>query len=272
MARMNVNEHLIDECLEACEAAARAGGEQLSALRGQFQTRFKGPADLVTDADEASQVAIQRVIADRFPNHAFIGEERAAGRPLAAAQQFTWIVDPLDGTTNYVHGYPQYAVSVALARGNQLLVGAIYDPVNEQCFVAGNGRGATCNGVPMRTSKVVDVDEALVVVSLPARVRGDSPDLLDFASAAQVCQAVRRSGSAALNFAYVAKGALDAFWATHTYPWDVAAGVLLVRESGGLVTSRNGGEFDLWKAHFVAAANRQLHAGILAMLRPYSAE
>jgi myo-inositol-1(or 4)-monophosphatase len=264
-----VNEHLIEEWLQTCEAAARAGGRQLLALRGQFQTRIKGPADLVTDADEASQEAIQRVIAERFPNHAFIGEERAVGQPAAAIEQFTWIVDPLDGTTNYVHGYPQYSVSVALARGNQLLVGAIYDPVNEQCFVAASGRGATCNGVPMHTSNVVAVEEALVAVSLPARVHRDSPDLLDFTSAAQVCQAVRRSGSAALNFAYVAKGALDAFWATNTHPWDVAAGVLLVREAGGVVTSRSGGEFDLWKAHFVAAANRQLQTGILRMLRPH---
>jgi myo-inositol-1(or 4)-monophosphatase len=123
----------------------------------------------------------------------------------------------------------------------------------------------------MTASAVTAIDEALVAVSLPARVRHDSPDLLDFVAAAQTCQAVRRSGSAALNFAYVAKGALDAFWATHIHPWDVAAGVLLVREAGGVVTSRGGGEFDLWDPHFVAAANTKLHAAVLAMLRPYEA-
>jgi myo-inositol-1(or 4)-monophosphatase len=106
----------------------------------------------------------------------------------------------------------------------------------------------------------------LAVVSLPARVHCDSPDLLDFIRAAQACQAVRRSGSAALNFAYVAKGALDAFWATHIHPWDVAAGVLLVREAGGVVTARHGGEFDLWNPNFLAAANPHLHADMLAML------
>jgi myo-inositol-1(or 4)-monophosphatase len=269
--RTNVGKPLIDDWLQTCEAAARAGGYQLQALRGQFQTRVKGPADLVTDADEASQEAVRRVIANRFPDHVFIGEERPVGELLGATEQLTWIVDPLDGTTNYVHGYPQYAVSVALVRGRELLAGVIYDPVNEQCFVAGSGRGATCNGVLMNTSKVVAIDEALVAVSLPARVVRDSPDLLDFDQAAQVCQAVRRSGSAALNFAYVAKGALDAFWATQTHPWDVAAGVLLVREAGGMVTSRSGGEFNLWDPHFVAAANRDLHAKVLDMLRPYKA-
>jgi myo-inositol-1(or 4)-monophosphatase len=229
----------------------------------------KGPADLVTDADLASQEAIRRVIAERFPSHGFLSEEQACAGLSANSEQLTWIVDPLDGTTNYVHGYPQYCVSVALARRNQILAGVIYDPVNEQCFVAGSGEGAWCNGAPMKTSSVISVEDALVAVSLPARVREDSPDLLDFVAATQVCQAVRRSGSAALNFAYTAKGALDAFWATHIHPWDVAAGVLLVREAGGVVTSRSGGEFNLCSPHFVAAAGGQLHAGVLTMLCPF---
>jgi myo-inositol-1(or 4)-monophosphatase len=254
--------------LQTCEAAARAGGQQLLALRGQFQTRAKGPADLVTDADLASQEAIRRVIADRFPEHAFLGEERPSEHVATDSEQMTWIVDPLDGTTNYVHGYPQYSVSVALAQGNRILAGVVYDPVNEQCFLAASGRGAWCNGVPMKTSSVTGLEDALAAVSLPARVCSNSPDLQDFVSAAQVCQAVRRSGSAALNFAYVARGALDAFWATHIHPWDVAAGVLLVREAGGIVTSRSGGEFDLWNPHFVATAGRQLHTAVLTMLRP----
>jgi myo-inositol-1(or 4)-monophosphatase len=261
-----VNDKFIDECLEICEAAARAGGRELLQRRGKFETREKAPADLVTDADEASQDAIQRVISDRFPDHAFIGEEQPAGERLATEAQFTWIVDPLDGTTNYVHGYPQYAVSVALAAGDKLLVGVVYDPVADNCFSAAAGKGARCDGVPMRTSNVTTVNAALAIVSLPAHVRRDSPDLLDFIEASLVCQAVRRSGSAALNFAYLAKGALDAFWARHIHPWDVAAGVLLVREAGGVVTSRDGGEFKLWKPDFLAAAGGQLHAALLEAL------
>jgi myo-inositol-1(or 4)-monophosphatase len=237
--------------------------------QGKFQSREKGPADLVTDADEASQDAIARAIAARFPGHAFIGEEQPAHLPQAKQAEFTWIVDPLDGTTNYVHGYPQFAVSVALAAGDELLVGVVYDPVADTCFSAAAGQGALCDSARIRTSAVKDVSEALTTVSLPARVRRDSPDLMDFIEASLVCQAVRRSGSAALNFAYLARGAVDAFWARHIHPWDVAAGVLLVREAGGVVTSRDGGEFNLWKPDFLAAANPELHAGLLkALARP----
>jgi myo-inositol-1(or 4)-monophosphatase len=148
-----VNEQFIDECLETCDAAARAGGRELLDRQGKFQAREKAPADLVTDADEASQDAIQRVIAARFPGHAFIGEEQPARDPLVKQAEFTWIVDPLDGTTNYVHGYPQYAVSVALAAGTKLLAGVVYDPLADNCFSAAAGRGAwrTCGAI-RRTS------------------------------------------------------------------------------------------------------------------------
>jgi len=261
-----LTDHFIDEALAVCEAAARAGGHELLAFRGHFQSREKGRSDLVTDADEASQDAIRRVIMAKFPAHRFVGEERSMNKPPAGSNDLTWVVDPLDGTTNYVHGYPHYAVSVALVRGNELAVGVVYDPVTDQCFSAATGRGASCNGVPIRTSEVAAVPGALVAVSLPAHVHRDSRDLLDFIEASQFCQAVRRSGSAALNFAYVANGALDAFWAAHIHPWDVAAGVLLVREAGGVVTARDGGEFDLWEPNFLAAANADLHAGLLDVL------
>jgi myo-inositol-1(or 4)-monophosphatase len=253
--------------LETCEVAARAGGRELNDWRGRFTTREKGITDLVTDADLASQAAIQRVIAERFPEHAFIGEETPeAVHPRA--DQLTWIVDPLDGTTNYVHGYPHYAVSVALARGRDLQVGVVYDPVTDLCFSAAAGEGAWCNGVPMRTTPVEKLSDALVAVSLPAHVSKGSPDLADFVTAAQRCQGVRRSGSAALNLAFVARGWLDAFWAHQIHPWDVAAGVLLVREAGGMVTGLDGGDFDLWKPHFLSAATPRLHAALREVLTP----
>ena len=138
--------------LETCETAARAGGEQLLAWRGHFQTREKGVADLVTDADVASQRAIQAVIANCYPEHAFIGEEQDDSATKRDPHQYAWIVDPLDGTTNYVHGYPNYAVSVALSRGSQLLVGVIYDPLRNECYSAGEGHGAgaTAGGYALR--------------------------------------------------------------------------------------------------------------------------
>jgi myo-inositol-1(or 4)-monophosphatase len=256
--------------LEICEAAARAGGQELTSWRGRFKTREKGVSDLVTDADVASQAAIQRIIAARFPNDAFLGEEQTSKSARPQEDELIWIVDPLDGTTNYVHGYPNYAVSVAIARGSDVLAGVIYDPVRDQCFSAAKGQGASCNGEPLHASRTSNISEALVAVSLPARVRRDSPDLLDFIEATQVCRAVRRSGSAALNLAHVAAGALDAFWAAHIHPWDVAAGVLLICEAGGMVTGRNGKAFDLWNPHFVAAATQSLHREILNTLTSFS--
>jgi myo-inositol-1(or 4)-monophosphatase len=184
----------------------------------------------------------------------------------------TWIVDPLDGTTNYLHAYPHYAVSVALARGREVLAGVIYDPLRDECFSAALGCGAWRNGVRLQTSAVIEPAAALVAISLPARVPRNSPDLADFIEAAQVCQGVRRSGSAALNLAYVASGVCDAFWATHIHPWDMAAGVLLVREAGGIVTGRNGRDFDLWNPHFMAASRCELQAALLAALTPFAIE
>ncbi len=256
--------------LETCEAAARAGGEQLRAWHGRFQTRKKGVRDLVTDADLASQEAVRGVIKARFPEHEFLGEEQGIESISPNDDQLTWIVDPLDGTTNYVHGYPNFAVSVAIARGNEVQAGVIYDPTRDQCFAAAAGNGAWCDGIRLKTSDVNEVAEALVAVSLPAHVKRDSPDLLDFIEAAQVSQAVRRSGSAALNLAYVASGAFDAFWATRIHAWDVAAGVLLIREAGGLVTGRDGRPFDLWNPHFLAANGPELHRQMLHVLTDFS--
>jgi myo-inositol-1(or 4)-monophosphatase len=241
----------------------------LLSWRGRFRSREKGVTDFVTDADLASEAAIRRVVAQRFPEHTFLGEEQPPEELPSDPEQMTWIVDPLDGTTNYLHSYPHYAVSVAVARGREVLAGVIYDPVREECFSVAAGGGAWCNGLRLSTSDTRHVEAALVAVSLPARVRRDSPDLADFIEAAQVCRGVRRSGSAALNLAYLASGALDAFWATHIHPWDVAAGVLLVREAGGIVSGRGGGAFDLWNPHFLAAAGKELHEALLAALTPW---
>jgi myo-inositol-1(or 4)-monophosphatase len=259
----------IDDWLEVCQAAARAGGRELIAWRGHFQTREKGRTDLVTDADLASQAAVRDVIAARFPDHSFVGEEQPPGVRTSHDDELVWIVDPLDGTTNYVHGYPCYAVSVALARAGKPLVGAIFDPLIDDMYVAVAGHGAWCNGERIGVSSVTDLEQSLVSISLPPQVPRDSPDLLDFVEVVQICQGVRRTGSAALNLAFVARGFLDAFWANFIHPWDVAAGVLLVSEAGGIVTARDGREFDLWNPPFLAAANPQLHAALLGVLTPF---
>jgi myo-inositol-1(or 4)-monophosphatase len=261
----------VGELLRTCEDAAHAGGRELLAWRGRFGVREKGATDFVTDADLASQEAVRRVIHSRFPDHAFVGEEHAPEEMPESDDVLRWVVDPLDGTTNYVHGYPHYAVSVAVARGSDVLAGVVFDPVADKCFSAAAGGGAWCDGARLQVSGTSRVGEALVAVSLPARVRRDATDLLDFVEAVQVCRGVRRSGSAALNLAYVASGALDAFWAAHIHPWDVAAGVLLVREAGGMVSGRDGGEFQLWAPHFVAASTDVLRRDLISVLTPFAA-
>lgn len=259
----------MDDLLKTCEQAARAGAKELLSWRGRFQAREKAPADLVTDADLASQAAVREVIATKYPHHLFLGEEKAAHVDVGE-DEYVWVVDPLDGTTNYIHGYPCYAVSVAVAHGSKLMAGVIFDPLANELYAAELGAGAYCNGERLATSEVKCVDDALVAVSLPPRVGPDSPDLADMVRVIQVSQAVRRSGSAALNLAYVAQGRLDAFWATKIQPWDVAAGVLLVREAGGIVTGRDGAEFNLWRPHFTAAAGAELHGDLLRILGPGS--
>jgi myo-inositol-1(or 4)-monophosphatase len=241
-----------------CEEAARAGGAVLRGWEGRLAVREKGPRDLVTEADLASQEAIQAVISRAFPGHAFLGEE---GPPSGASSKadVCWIVDPLDGTTNYVHGVPHYCVSVAVAVQGRIEAGVVFEPCSGECYKASRGGGASKNGRPLRTSEVSQLEGALVAVSLPPRVRPHAPQIADLVAIMGACQAVRRTGSAALNLCYVAEGRFDGYWSTSDHPWDVAAGVLIVCEAGGVVTAPDGGPFDLWKANFVAAATAQLN-------------
>jgi myo-inositol-1(or 4)-monophosphatase len=174
----------------------------------------------------------------------------------------------LDGTTNFVHQVPHYSVSLALERHGELLVAAVYEPTRNECFTAIAGKGAFLDGRPIRTSKVSELSESLAAVGFPPRTPRDCPDLLVFLEALDKCQAIRRTGSTALNLCYVAAGRFDVYWSFSAKIWDVAAGVLLVREAGGEVTSPDGGPFRLEEARFLAAANRPLHA----QLRQLAAE
>ncbi len=261
--------HELQEWMDVCLAAARAGGQTLMDWRDKFTAREKTPRDLVTDADLASQDAVRRVLDERCPGHAFVGEERGANTAPVGDDQLVWVVDPLDGTTNYVHGFPGYAVSVALARGSELLVGVVFDPLSEECFSAAAGQGAWLGGERLQTSAATTIDESLFAVSLPPHVPRDGHDMVDMIAVAPLCQGIRRTGSAALNLAHVATGQLDAFWAARINAWDVAAGVLLVEEAGGVVTGRDGRPFDLWHPHFLAVNNPTLHAELLDLLSPF---
>ena len=190
--------------------------------RGRFSVREKGPADLVTDADEASQEAVRLTILTAFPDHDVLAEEDRALEERKS--DYRWIVDPLDGTTNYVHGVPHYAVSIAMEHNGRLIAAAVYDPSADECFTAGFGDGARVNATPIRASETTLLGEALVAVSFPALVERGSRSLEDFLKLIVRSRAVRRTGSAALNLCYVAAGRFDAYSARETRPWDVAAG------------------------------------------------
>ncbi len=223
-----------EDHLRVCEEAARAGAAVLQSWRGRFAVSSKGPRDLVTEADLASQTEIRQLVTSAFPDFGFEGEESLPGASDAEQEHAVrWVVDPLDGTTNYVHGYPAYCVSVALAEGDRLLVGAIYDPVANECFTARAGHGAWLNGSRLRVTATEEPTEALAAISFPAQSERDSLAVRDFLAVLPHLRAVRRSGSSALNLAYLAAGRLDAFWARRIASWDVAAGLLLVQEAGG---------------------------------------
>ncbi len=267
----------MQDYLRVCEEAARAGAKVLMDWRGKFSVRTKGPKDLVTEADGAAQKVIRDMLLSAFPTHQFVGEEddQSAGGPLATSgkveeavegSSYRWIVDPLDGTINYVHGLPSYAVSIGLERRGELLVGVVYNPLFEECFSAVSGQGAWMNGCKLRTSGCTTAQDALIAASLPAGIAGDCVEMRRFIEVSHSCQSIRRLGSAALNLCYVACGRLDAYFASTVKPWDVAAGVLIVREAGGVVSSLHGGEFDIRRPQFTSAASVTLHAALLEML------
>ncbi|MGW8255958.1 MAG: inositol monophosphatase family protein [Thermoguttaceae bacterium] len=252
----------LTEYQRVCEEAVRAGVAAIKRHAAKFSVRKKGPADLVTEADTASQQAIIRVIRSHFPEHRIIGEEDTEDSSKILAPEnispYRWIIDPLDGTTNFVHGVPHYCVSIALERQGELLVGAVLDPALDEYFTAAAGQGAKLNGRPIHSSNVTEMSESLGVVGFPPGVSKDSLDLAVFVEAISYCQSIRRSGSAALNLAYVAAGRYDLMWTFSTKIWDIAAGVLLIREAGGAVCATSGGDFQLDSGTLLAAANPAL--------------
>ena len=255
---------MAQEFLEAAEAAARRAGEVLRYWAARITVSEKGPADLVTEADLASQAAIVDVLQGRFPEHDFLGEENLAS---ARRSNYRWVIDPLDGTTNYVHRYPYYAVSIGLEQQGELLVGVVYDPIRDELYSALRGAGAYLNGQPMRASRVDDVGQALTVASLPTRGGVEHPAVQRFLKVLGVAQSVQRTGSSALNLAQVAAGRLDAYWSSTARPWDLAAGVLLVTEAGGSVTRMDGQPFSIEVPNLLATNGTALHGQLQELLR-----
>ncbi len=254
----------IDELRMVAIKAARIGGGLLQEWRPKFTARLKNPKDLVTEADVASQQAIHRHIVDRYPDHSFLGEEGLSHR---TSSPYRWIIDPLDGTSNYVHGFPYYAVSVGVECDGELAAGAIYDPNRDEMFSAARGQGAACNDEPLSVSAADDLGQALCMASLPMLTTREHPAVQRFLRVLEAAQHVQRTGSAALNLCGVAAGRVDAFWSTSLKPWDMAAGALIVREAGGRVTKSDGSAFDVNTSDLLASNGRGLHDTLAALLQ-----
>jgi myo-inositol-1(or 4)-monophosphatase len=260
----------LTDWLRAAEEAARRGAEQLEHWRTRFTAREKGRADLVTEADLAAQEAVKTYLLTRFPDHGFVGEEDAHGKARGSVLSQadappTWIVDPLDGTANYVHDVPAYCVSIGLMAEGELVVGVIYDPRMDELYAAARGLGAALNGKPIAVSTVPDMERALVSTGFPPDPAAQERNLRWWKTFAYRAQALRRTGSTALNLAYVAAGRFDAYWAFDNHAWDVAAGAVLVREAGGVVSRCAGSAFDPFQPD-ILAGNAAVHAEMLGLL------
>src|SRR5579863_5592004 len=256
------------EFLSAAEEAALAAGRILQDWAGRFTVSEKGPADLVTEADVAAQAAIHEILHTRFPDHGFLGEEGLNSHPDA---DYRWIIDPLDGTSNYVHRFPYYAVSIGLAHRGTLMAGVIHDPTRGEMFSAALGRGATLDGRPIRSSRFDRLSQAMVIASFPPGVRSDSEPIKRFLTILGHAQTIHRSGSAALNLAYIAAGRLDGFWSSSLKPWDIAAGALIVAEAGGRVTKMDGSPLDIAIPDLLSTNGTGIHEELSKLLSGNSA-
>ncbi|MFG0333563.1 MAG: inositol monophosphatase family protein [Maioricimonas sp. JB049] len=247
----------------ACEAA-RIGGRVLDEWSHKFTAREKSPADLVTEADVAAQKAIFEFIEARFPEHRFLGEEGLTHGEESCP--YRWVIDPLDGTANYVHRFPYYGVSIGLELENELIVGAIYDPNRDELFAAAKGQGATLNGEPITVSERDDLEQALCMASLPLQTTREDVAVQRFLRVLEAARNVQRTGSAALNLCGVACGRIDGYWSQSLKPWDMAAGVIIVREAGGLVTQIENGTFVLEQPNLLASNGTDLHGQLVEVL------
>jgi myo-inositol-1(or 4)-monophosphatase len=230
---------------------------------------YKGAIDLVTEADREAEALIVEALLGAFPDHHFYGEEGGSrGAPKEEAA-YTWIVDPLDGTTNFAHGLPHFAISIGLAgRGGEPLVGVVYDPMRDECFTAIKGRGAHLNGEPVRVSATPALSRALVCSGFPYdRWTAEKNNVDEWRRMVRRTQGVRRIGAAALELAYVAMGRLDLFWEQRLSPHDIMAGLLLVLEGGGVISDFDGGDAKLYTGAEVVASNGIIHSQALEVFQ-----
>jgi myo-inositol-1(or 4)-monophosphatase len=259
-----MSEPTVDELLAFAQETAKMAGRLLREhVPQRHHVEHKGAVDLVTEVDRLSERAIVSAIRSAYPEHLIQTEE---GTSRAASGSWRWIVDPLDGTTNYVHGYPCYSVSIALEQRGQIVLGVVHDPLRDELFVARRGGGAKRNGQALSVSPTGRLTDSLLATGFPYDIRSSSDNNLDhFARFALRAQGVRRDGSAALDLCYVAAGRFDGFWEMKLAPWDVAAGALMVTEAGGRISDFAGGPFHI-DGRQVIASNGRIHDHMIEVL------
>jgi myo-inositol-1(or 4)-monophosphatase len=256
---------LLNVMIKAAHRAGRSLKRDLGEVEN-LQVSLKGPRNFVTAADRRAEAIVREELAKARPDYGFLGEE--TGAHPGADQANRWIVDPLDGTTNFLHGIPQFAVSIALERNGAIVAAVTYNPANDDLFVAERGKGAFLNDRRIRVAGRKRLDEAVVSCGLPHVGRGSDLDLAraEIMAAQQNFAGLRRFGAATLDLAWVAAGRFDAFWERDLSPWDMAAGILLIREAGGFVSDLDGGDAILTKNQ-IAAGNETMHRELLRLLR-----
>jgi myo-inositol-1(or 4)-monophosphatase len=247
---------------EVAIAAARAAGEVLKRGFGRNQNvRYKGEVDLVTEADEKAEQKIKEVLQEAFPNYGILTEE--SGR-LEGQGEACWIVDPLDGTTNYAHELPIFATSIALQREGEVVLGVVHDPMAEETYLAKRRGGATLNGQTIKVSGTDELIRALLATGFPYDRQDMQPALDLFGHFAVLSQSMRRLGSAALDLCYLAAGRLDGYYERGVWPWDIAAGTMILEEAGGKVTDYQGRTLDL-EGREIVASNGPLHPSLISV-------
>lgn len=245
--------------LQPMQELAREAGGLLISFFGKVAIEYKGDADLVTQADRSSEKMIVERIRKQWPDHDLLGEE---GSRTETGSDYRWYIDPLDGTTNFAHGYPVFCVSLGLDYKGKRIAGVIYDPTRDEMFSAAQDSGSQLNGRALRVSKTARLAEALVATGFPSHKRHKNPNIHFYHQITLRSHGVRRAGSAALDLCYVACGRYDAFWEFNLNPWDTAAGVLIVEEAGGKVTNFSEGPFTI-DSRQVVASNGLLHGELL---------
>lgn len=252
----------------AIQTARDAGSILVDRIGRALQVSNKGDIDLVTEADLASEKLIIDRIKSHYPRHAILAEESGAiegSKAVSGETDWRWIVDPLDGTTNYAHGYPCFCVSIGLERAGSLEIGVVYDPTRDEVFAAERGQGATLNDRRIRVSAVEDLNAAMLCTGFPYNVRERPNFARDFTNFTMEAQAVRRDGSAALDLAYLACGRFDGFWEDGLNAWDIAAGMLLIKEAGGHITDFTGAPLNIYTPK-VLASNGLIHDKMMQVL------